>query len=785
MAQQLQAGSSSQAYPSSWDLVGIQLTVGEIASAEAVRKHSGSIFSFSQSARLFDAVENALKIRILNLPPWLKAIDLARTVAIYGAEMRRIKIPQIMQDLDMQRLSGLATFLVLCCRYTESEDAMIAMLKTLLEGQLGSIVKRDGDQQKALPYSFHGHLGSFVRSCVDADKDSNVSRRAQEWMASLHEFGACSHDKSTFFSRNQQESVDLVSELFGAVGREEDLAEAAEKLSSRQQQDKDADGWGKTHDTLHLTATYIALTAAAHGARVYVQVVSDQGLKTLPTEPIGEEHRKSSFLVRLWLKQPPEHVRGILRHGNRSASSGDKDGDPPDDNIIVSGGTLEIATWIANKIGFSCTLHGKTTSESLLKLWQAGKEYGKTLQWLIRRKETAAGLARIQMVLKTMDSTVLIPPVTRPLSAYLAQMDRKFKPIARAVSNIAHDLYGYSDYSKCLDVDDNGGKPEIGLAMEFTIYAIAIQVLRNTVSPAGDSADIYALNLSTLRRDESETRNLINFVRQALNEGTDHWVILTTAATVWGGMKYPKRTRNDMVTNKPSSQIIGVIAPQCTVIFDFLRDPWSFAASGSIRTLISIWRGPVPMLPRDPITSFIYSGHNARWELREVKPNHTSVSGPWDTEDKNPILVTFEPFDQEATSGVFCFWHRGQLLNESSPHSLLVAILTTSQEMDVSPEKQHDIVAGHARRIRIIELGKADLLNLRGFNIESYIGVVIKPMHDISWLLYALACAAAPSDSINRLRISAYRGQPEEFDIEAHHSTMEAGQIIIVIPQYQ
>ncbi|CAF3487846.1 unnamed protein product [Fusarium graminearum] len=784
MIQQLQVGSSSQSYPSSWDLVGIQLTVGEIASAEAVRKHSGSIFSFSQSARLFDAVENALKIRIQNLPPWLKAIDLARTVAIYGAEMRRIKIPQIMQDLDMQKLSGLATFVVLCCRYTESEDAMIAMLKALLEGHLGCLVKADGNQQKALPYSFHGHLGSFVRSCVDADKDSNVSRRAQEWMASLHDFGACSYDRSTFFSRNQQESVDLISELFGAVGREEDLAQAAEKLSFGPQQDKDADGWGKTHDTLHLTAAYIAFTAAAHGARVYVQVVSDQGSKTLPTEPMDEEHRKSSFLVRLWLKQPPEHVRGILRHRDRSASSGGGDDDPPDDNIIVGGGTLEIATWIANMIGFNCTLHGKTTSESLLNLWQAGTEYGKTLQWLVRREETAAGFAKIKLVLKPMDSTVLIPPVTRPLSAYLAQMDRKFKPIARAVSNIAHDLYGYSDYSKCLDIDDDGGKPEIGLAMEFTIYAIAIQVLRNTVSPAGDSADIYALNLSTLRREESETRNLINFVRQALNEGTDHWVILTTAATVWGGMKYPKRTRNDMVTSKPSTQIIGVIAPQCTVIFDFLRDPLSFAASSSIRTLISIWRGPVPMLPRDPVTSFIYSGHNALWELREVKPNHTSVSGPLDTEEKNPVLVTFEPFDQEATSGVFCFWHRGQLLNESSPHSLLVAILTTSQEMDVGPKKQHDIVADHARRIRIIELGITDLLKLRGFNIESYIGVVIKPMHDISWLLYALACAAAPSDSINRLQISAYRGRPEEFDIEAHRSTMVSGQIIILIPQY-
>ncbi|KAF5237235.1 hypothetical protein FAUST_6146 [Fusarium austroamericanum] len=203
--------------------------------------------TFSQSARLFDAVENALKIRIQNLPPWLKAIDLARTVTIYGAEMRRIKIPQIMQDLDMQKLSGLATFLVLCCRYTESDEVMVSMLKSLLKGHLGCLVKTDGNQQNALPYSFHGHLGSFVRSCVDADKDSNVSRRAQEWIASLH-------------------------------------------------------------------------------------------------------------------------------------------------------------------------------------------------------------------------------------------------------------------------VDDKGGKPEIGLAMEFTIYAIAIQVLRNTLSPAGDSADIYALNLSTLTREESETSNLINFV---------------------------------------------------------------------------------------------------------------------------------------------------------------------------------------------------------------------------------------------------------------------------------
>ncbi|KAF4422201.1 hypothetical protein F53441_14305 [Fusarium austroafricanum] len=784
MSHQLHAGTPPQSYPSSWDLVGIQLSIGEIASAEAVRKHSGSIFSFSQSAHLFDAVENALKIRIQNLPPWLQAIDLARTVAIYGAEMRRIKVPKIMQDLDMQRLSGLATFVVLCCHYTESEDAMIAMLKALLEGDLGSVVKVNQERHKALPYPFHGHLGAFIRSCVDADKDSDVSRRAQEWMAALHNFGARSHNKSAFFSRNQQESADLVSKLFGAVGKEEGVVQASEKLGFRPQQDTDANGWGKVHDTLHLTAAYIALTAAAHGARVHVQVVSTQGSKTLPTKPMDEEHQKSSFLVRLWLKQPPEHIRGILRHGDRSASSSGGTGstmeDSPDDNVIVCGGNLELATWIASKIGFDCTLDGETTSESLLQLWQAGTEYGKTLRWLVRRHSTAATFALLLLVLKPPDEAVLITPVVSPLSAYLVKTDRRLKPIARAVANIVHGIYRYSDYSQYLDNDDQAGTPEIALATEFVIHAIGIQTLRNTMDSAGSSADLYALNLSTLTGGESHVGNLNDHVRLALAEGLHPHSLVTTAATVWGGMKARKLSRS--ISKTPADQILGVIAPHCTVIFDFLRDPLSFAASNSIRTLISIWRGPVPMLPRDPITSCIYSGYNSLWSLRDVKFDYAPQSGSLDSDDNNPILVTFEPFDHQATSGVFCFWHGGQLLCESAPHSLLVAILSTSQETEDDSRKQDSILTDNLRRIRIVELDKSDLLSLRSFNITANIGVVIKPMHDMSWFLYALACAAGPSDSSHHLQISAYRGQLSEFDIEAYRSVMTGGQIMILMP---
>jgi hypothetical protein len=68
--------------------------------------------------------------------------------------------------------------------------------------------------------------------------------------------------------------------------------------------------------------------------------------------------RRSTFLVRLWLTQPPEHICGVLRHSNHSTKSENDTKNPNnmrdamDEDVTVVGGALELATWVARKLGF-------------------------------------------------------------------------------------------------------------------------------------------------------------------------------------------------------------------------------------------------------------------------------------------------------------------------------------------------------------------------------------------------------------------------------------------------
>jgi hypothetical protein len=171
----------------------------------------------------------------------------------------------------------------------------------------------------------------------------------------VHVFGRLSTTPKEFFLRRQQASLDLVGQLLGAAGIEEDKIKRAEDSNQLKTKEDYPGGRAKIHNTLHLTSAYIALAAAAHGASIAVECVSDKGSKIFGNEP-NSEARKSTFLLRLWLTQPPEDIQGILRHTSHSTTTGSDSSnnihEAVDEEVTVLGGALEIATWIARKLGF-------------------------------------------------------------------------------------------------------------------------------------------------------------------------------------------------------------------------------------------------------------------------------------------------------------------------------------------------------------------------------------------------------------------------------------------------
>ena len=120
-----------------WGLSTIQFGVNEIASSLVVSKFIGSVLSHSQDAQVFDALERHFGVRVHDMPSWLQDVKLQRHTSPFGQNTRRVDGPRVMEDFRTNQLRGLATFVMLCVRYTGPKRSIVGLLKTLIRGALG------------------------------------------------------------------------------------------------------------------------------------------------------------------------------------------------------------------------------------------------------------------------------------------------------------------------------------------------------------------------------------------------------------------------------------------------------------------------------------------------------------------------------------------------------------------------------------------------------------------------------------------------------------------------
>ncbi|KAG6356169.1 hypothetical protein INS49_015556 [Diaporthe citri] len=578
--------------PDSWGISDTKLFLQEISTGAAVTRHCA-----------------AFEIHVQGLPVWLRNIDFIRSATIRGSRMRRIKVPKIMDDLNMFRLSGLATFIVLCCRYSEDEDNINKMVELLVVGELGTIIKIDRDLYPQVPYTFKGHIGTFITSCLDADRDSDTSRQVNTWMAELHDFGELTWHSKDLFIREKQASIDLMKELFGAAGLEEDMARRAGQSSQASATDDQAGGWAKIHNTLHLTTAYIALAAAAHKACVVVECISSRGSKSFPKE-LDSEEQKTAFLVRLWLVQPPEHVRSILRQSGRTFTSDVENQhdmrEDGDEEVVVVGGTLELATWIARKLEFRISLTENMEAESFLELWRAGVEYGKKLRWSTKRRLSTATFGILLFALETPEQRSNLPVEALPLCKALLSIDKRLRPVARDVAKIVHGFYRLDDYSSFLGEDEGVADSEYVKAMHFVITSISIQALCNTMNPVGDSIDSYALNLATLN---GGTRDLDSSLqRPQFGEGLNFEIQSTIDIQGRAPQTFVELTKSDLLDLRGFT-----VKGNAGVIVKGLGDAaWATFALGCAAG---------PSVSTHHLLTFIYRGDPTYFDIEEFRGN--------------------------------------------------------------------------------------------------------------------------------------------------------------------
>lgn len=704
-------------------LQSVQLGLNEIASALVIGKTVGSVFTRPADASIFNLLEAEFDVRVLSIPSWLENVSFSRSTVLHGENMRPINGPVWMNGIQITSLEGLATFIVLCCRYTESVRSIEDILERLIRGDLTTIVHGGKFKSKLarvdLPRMAKPLLANFVRATMDSDADSLPARKAMEALGLLGlEIGASLKLNSTS-ALGSQKTINFIAELLGNEVQGRKIPEG-DVLEPR------------IFNTMFMNVASIALAAWANGADVAVECLNQNGRRLIPQASKGSP----GILARLWLCQPPEFITDPLRQADQAQST-KRD---LREEYIVFGGELEVASNVARELGYSPP---RGEEDKVLQLWKAGVQEGQSLTWVIRELQNNDDAVQVAPhVYFQLDDKRPIAEVSRAvdqLAIRLRHRDKRLAQIARAVANVIHKEYFYDGYEQYPDIDS---------AMDFVLIAMAIGSLQTLTSTPAIKNDAYALNTGCITlwgsgAQRQRTGELAEFIPRAFSRGhgLGHKDLLWSAALVWGGASYESQG-----LNVPGDQILGIVAPHCTVVLELIRDPINFARDGLRGKLISVCRGSVPMLPRDPASGFVQSSDLSRHGTAStILCDRDGASA--NDHLSSGLVITFEPDSSRGSaSSVFCGWYGGDLVFELDPtavfRNLLLRRLDNRDSGGVGEREAHsssgDPLPGANQEWRHLSI--TELLDAKRYYAERgflIFDVGVNP----AWMIVCAGCA--------------------------------------------
>lgn len=724
----------------------LQLGVNELASSLFVGKQVGTILSRKTDANIFYILQTQYEVTVKSIPVWMENLSLNRNFSILGEGMRRINGATSMEEVEIDSLQGVATFMVLCCRYVLSTSAMVQTIESLLMGGLGAINK-GRLLEEGLPYALKPNIATFIRATKDADAASTQSANAKTWMAALL------METKLSWRRNQEANglrtytrvQQFLGDLLGGPTMEEELMKhtqtplrGSEPGNDMSHQAKIRRHAKRTHDTISLDVAYIALAAAANGADICVECITEDSKAIVP------DHLKlkgSAFKVRLWLCQPPPHVSQILRFSdsNQTATymSSDRNHNvETDSTLTVFGGQLELVTAVSGALQYSpMSFRGENPSMGS-ELWSKGFNKGQSLSWVIKPMPNSLYPLRF----KLHPSRPRLPAEATLLAQYISKADERLTALSRDIACIIDATYHWTSYTS----PEN--EREMAAATELVNVAIAVGSLHKATQPLADDEFQYALNLKMVEKNGS----LASLCPKGVTEGLSHQELLWAASTLWGGAS--PASQGCVLVN---DSVQGIVAPHCVVILDIIRNPLQFVRDGMKSKLMTMCRGSVPLLPRDPNSGFVL-GRNAKdTEIQEVNANYSAHSCP--SKLQGDLVVTFEPdvLGRSPFRSIFCCWFTGNLAFEIDPITVFKNILARGTEAersrvesDPSSETLPYSIQRQANTIptNIKEIGWMDLLSLKTFRMSGMTGLV-NAFGSPGWLV-GIAGLAAPGQVV-------------------------------------
>ena len=630
-----------------------QFGITEIASAIAVGKVVGTIFTRQQDAAVFKPLSLKYGIHFTRLPPYLENVTLDRSGNLLGERQRVIRCDSKMPGIEVNSVDGIATFLVLIIRYVETPHDIVQYIEHLLKGDYyilngGLLEQPDTESETStLPYSLRlGCLLPFVNAVLDGDADSQQHYLCLQWMSELVQIVGSSNflARSTTYARSDHQKL-----LRQLLGQKTFVVKKPKHY----------------FHTLSAGSAMIALAAAANGANVKVQCMTKERTVVLPSQP-RVKTTQEPFTVILWLMDVPDELKADI--GGLGMTYSLLKNDPKARTLTLHGGAAEISRVIARQL--QCSV----TSEEAHTLWERGVAAGEAVSWEILINEILRGVLRFQV--KETSLRTELPSQIGPLAdqRYQTRRDDPRRQLSRKVAAIFHDVYQYNDYT----VID---KVQFGRALDLITIAFGVGCSKSLISNPSSRLSFFSwCPFERPRGNEvDELTGLeahLKFAENLVIPGISVENLLWHAACVWGGSDV---AHHGHVT--VHDKVVGIVCPQLTILLDVLIDPKRVATHGFSRGLMSIHEGSNPILPRDQATGYVLAGLSEAKDKRRVIPSQRDLDEIQEVEHQ--LIFTTEPYQADGyLSVVLCGWAAGEVDFQLNPKKVLHNLLSRSSGHD-------------------------------------------------------------------------------------------------------
>ncbi len=397
---------------------------------------------------------------------------------------------------------------------------------------------------------------------------------------------------------------------------------------------------------------------------------------------------------------------------------------------------MEIALNIAQRVGF---VPRNEQTDRIMRLWKAGLQEGRALNWVtkpfVRSSEAVQASPHLEFLLQDKRPPLAVKSQVAHLAVSLKDQDKRVEPIARRTAQLIDEEYLLTDYDDCHE------KVEIQHGIQFVLIATAIGSLHKLVNNSEGNQHLYALNLDAVFYPKSGLADFAfissgafsSLLAQAIHQGVGHKQIILVAALLWGGA-----SDKPDAYSAPNDRILGVVAPQCTIVLELIREPLLFATQGLRGSLLSIHRGSVPILPRHPKTGYVHASQLAqRVKSCEIdcKVEGSGLPG----RSSGELVITFEADVLDGSlASLFCGWLAGELVFELDPLEVLSNLLIRRYDQTEIVAYSH-VTPFYQQGTPVRHLSCQELAKRGRYYNDN--GVIVLSTHaDPAWLIAGAAC---------------------------------------------